>query len=190
MEPCSITYSSIHARLHNFMERLLGILHRIDAETIDDRVTVEELGDLVVRREDFQGPMDVIPVSDPNIFSETQRYAQLQAVLQLKGLFPPGSFKEPALLEQAMRLLNYPNYEDVLNTPLEAEERTALDENVVASNQQSQLEVYELQDHLAHLQAHVRFMSSPIFCANPLMAAPALPKLMDAVAAAGFKVLK
>jgi len=179
IEQGSITYSSIHARLHNFMERVLGILHRIDAETIDDRVTVEELGDLVVRREDFQGPMDVVPVSDPNIFSETQRYAQLQAVLQLKGLFPPGSFKEPALLEQAMRLLNYPNYEDVLNTPLEAEERTALDENVVASNPQSQLEVYELQDHLAHLQAHVRFMASPIFCANPLMAAPALPKLME-----------
>jgi hypothetical protein len=179
IEQGSINYSSVHARMHATMERILTILHRIDRDFMDDEVTIEELGELVVKREDFQGPMDVVPVSDPNIFSETQRFAQLQAVLQLRSQFAPGSFKDPQLLEQAMRLLNYPNYEDVLNTPLEAEERNAVEENAVAADPQSQLDVYEGQDHLAHLQTHVTFMASPIFCANPIMAPIALPKLFD-----------
>ena len=179
IEQGMVVYSAIHGRMHNAIERVLSVLHRLNGMYLDDKTEVQTTGSLVASRSDFNGPMDVVPVSDPNIFSETQRYAQLQAVLQLRTQFQPGSFKDPQLLEQAMRLLNYPNYEDVLNTPLEAEERTALDENVVAANPQSQLEVYELQDHLAHLQTHVRFMASPIFCANPLMAPIALPKLME-----------
>ena len=179
IEQGSVTYSSIHARMHAMMARLLAILHRIDARYLDDEETVEELGDLVVSRADFQGPMDVVPVSDPNIFSETQRYAQLQAVLQLRSQFAPGSFKDAALLEQALRLLNYPGYEEILNTPLEAVERDAAEENFVASDPQAQLEVYDAQDHFAHLEAHVTFMASPILCANPMMAPASLPKLME-----------
>jgi len=179
IEQGSLTYSSIHSRMHGMMERILAILHRLDAKHLDDEMTVAELGDLNVSRADFEGPMDVVPVSDPNIFSETQRYAQLQAVLMLRGQFQPGSFKDSALLEQSLRLLHFPGYEDVLNTPLEAEERNALDENVVASNPQATLEVYELQDHLSHLKTHVRFMASPVFCANPMMAPIALPKLLE-----------
>lgn len=179
IEQGSLTYSAIHSRMHEMMARILAILHRIDAQYLDDEETVEELGEEVVYREDFQGPMDVVPVSDPNIFSETQRYAQLQAALQLREQFGPQAFKDSVLLEQAFRLLNYPNYEEILNTPLEAIERTASEENIAASEPQSQLQAYETQDHFAHLETHIRFMSSPIFCANPFMAPIALPKLME-----------
>jgi hypothetical protein len=179
IEQGSITYSAIHARMHQTMAQLLAILHRIDKDFLEDEVTVEELGELVVRRADFQGPLDVMPVSDPNIFSETQRYAQLQAVLQLRQEFAPGSFKDNALLEQALRLLNYPQYEDILNTPLEAKKRNAVEENVVAPEPQTQLEVYDDQDHLEHMKTHVAFLSSPIFCANPMMAPVSMPKLLE-----------
>ncbi len=179
IEQGSVTYSSVHARMHQTMAQILEIIHRIDADFMNDSETVEELGELVVRNADFQGPMDIIPVSDPNIFSETQRYAQLQAVLQLRAQFQPGSFKDSALLEQSLRLLNYPGYEDILNTPLEAEERTAVVENAEAGNPQAQLKPYDTQDHLEHLKAHVTFMMSPIFCANPMMAPVRLPKLME-----------
>lgn len=179
IEQGSVTYSSVHARMHGTMARILAILHRIDAMFLDDEETVEELGSLVVKAEDFRGPMDVVPVSDPNIFSETQRYAQLQAVMDLREKFGPGAFKDNILLEQALRLLNYPQYEDVLNTPLEAEKRTAIEENAIAHDPQTQLEAYDEQDHLEHLKAHITFMASPIFCASPMMAPVTLPKLMD-----------
>lgn len=179
IEQGSITYSSVHARMHEMMRQALEILHRIDRDFLDEEMVVEELGDLKVTPEDFAGPMDVQPVSDPNIFSETQRFAQLQSVLQLRTQFAPGSFNDPVLLERALSLLNFPGYEDVLNTPLEAEELNPLEENVRAREQKTQLKAYPGQDHLAHLKAHVTFMASPIFCANPIMAAPALPKLLE-----------
>lgn len=177
IEQGSITFSSIHSRLHESQRRVLEILHRLDAEHLDDEETVEELGELVVRRKDFEGPMDVLPVSDPNIFSDTQRYAQQQAVLQLKSIFP-NAFKDNELLRRTLQLLNYPDFEEVLNLPLKAEQRLPIKENVVAREPLSQLKVYPNEDDLAHLKVHLAFMSSPILCANPMMANPALPKLI------------
>jgi hypothetical protein len=75
IEHGSVNFSAIHARCHASLKREMDILHRLNKENIRDEETVEELGELVVAREDFQGPMDVIPVSDPNIFSEAQRCA-------------------------------------------------------------------------------------------------------------------
>ncbi len=177
IEQGSITFSSIHSRLHESQRRVLEVLHRLDAEHLDDEVTVEELGELVVRRDDFRGPMDVLPVSDPNIFSDTQRYAQQQAVIQLKGIFPT-AFKDNELLERTLQLLNYPDYQEVLNLPLKPEQRLPVKENVVARDPQSQLKVYPNEDDMAHLKVHLSFMSSPVLCANPIMAMPALPKLL------------
>jgi len=73
IEHGSVNFSAIHARCHASLKKELEILHRLDAENMTDEATVEELGSLVVSREDFQGPLDIIPVSDPNVFSEAQR---------------------------------------------------------------------------------------------------------------------
>lgn len=177
IEQGSITFSSVHARLHASQARVLAILHRINGVYLDDEVTVEELGELVVKRSDFEGPMDVMPVSDPNIFSEAQRYAQNQAAMQMAEKFPQ-EFKLGPLIRRALMLMNYPAPEEVLNAPSEAKELDALSENVAASQPESQLKAFPVQDHLGHIKAHVHFMVSPIFCANPMMAMPALPKLL------------
>ncbi|MBV5332329.1 hypothetical protein JZU54_01885, partial [bacterium] len=60
------------------MAKLLGILHRLNAMYLDDVDTEEEVGEELASRQDFEGPLDVVPVSDPNIFSEAQRFAQVQ----------------------------------------------------------------------------------------------------------------
>jgi chaperonin GroES len=179
IEQGSITFSAVHARLHESQRRVLEVLHRLDAEHLDDEETVEDLGELIVYRTDFQGPMDVAPVSDPNIFSDTQRYAQQQAVLQLRGMFAPQSFNDEVLLERTLDLLNYPDYQAVLNTPTPAERRSAIDENMAARDKRATLKAYEDQDDLAHLKVHVAFMTSPVLCASPMMGLPALPKLVD-----------
>lgn len=177
IEQGSVTFSAVHARLHEAQRRSLEILHRIDATLVNDEETIEELGELVVYREDFQGPMDVCPVSDPNIYSDTQRYAQQQAVLQLRGMFPT-AFKDNVLVERSLKLFNYPDYEEILNVPQEPKEREAVDENLVARDPLQQLKVYDTNDDIEHLRVHLQFMLSPIFCANPMMAKPALPVLL------------
>lgn len=180
IEQGSITYSSIHARLHESQKRMLAIIHRINGVYLNDETTVEELGDLIVRRDDFTGPMDVVPVSDPNIFSDTQRYAQQQAVDQLAAnpVFAP-MFKAQELLKRTLALLKYPDYEGVLAIPGDPKQLDAIAENAEAGKSEVALKAYPEQDHLAHLQAHAHFLVSPIFCANPMMAVPAMPKLLE-----------
>lgn len=180
IEHGSINFSAIHARAHHSLKRELEILHRLNAEHVEDDETIEELGELVVRREDFQGPMDVIPVSDPNIFSEAQRYAQAQAVMQLSER-PDFArfFKADRLLQRVLRVLQIPWAEDIANLPKDPKRLGALEENYqCCAVEPSPVKAYVEQDDVAHLEAHLHFMTSPMFGANPLIAPLALPPLI------------
>ena len=180
IEHGSVNFSAIHARLHASLKRELEIVHRLNAEFLTDEEVVEELGELVVSREDFQGPMDIIPVSDPNIFSEAQRYAQAQAVLQLKT-DPQFAqyFKADRLLQRLLKLLQLPNPDDIATLPKDPKRLGALDENYeVCQEDPTPLKVFYDQDDAAHMEAHVHFMTSPMYGSNPMMAGQVLPPLL------------
>lgn len=182
IEHGSANFSAIHARLHNAMKHDLEILHRLNSEHLSDRETVEDLGELVVSRSDFEGPMDIIPVSDPNIFSEAQRYAQLQAVLQLKADPQFASyFKPDQLLARALKLLQIPDIDGIANLPKDSKKLEAMEENYVVSSSEEQrpLKVYEAQDDLTHLKLHIQYCTSPMFGANPLIAAGIMAKMLQ-----------
>lgn len=171
IEHGSTNFSAIHARLHASLKRDLDIQHRLNADNMSDKQTVADLGSLIVYRKDFEGPIDIIPVSDPNIFSEAQRYAQLQAIIQLKN--DPSFaqyFRPDQLLGRALRLLNVPDIDGIANLPKEAKRLTPLEENYTLGKQDGVLKVYKGQDHLAHLKSHIHFSTSPMFGANPLIA--------------------
>lgn len=176
IEQGSITYSAIHARLHASQMKVLEILHRLNAEWMDDEETIEELGSLVVSKRDFEGPMDIIPVSDPNIFSDAQRFAQLNAVMQLAEK-NPGMYKQDKLNRRALALLNFPDPEDVLNAPPEPEWMDAITENVTAALGKQPIKVYEDQDDHSHMMVHMHYLTSPIFVQNPMMAGVIQPML-------------
>lgn len=178
IEQGSVVFSAIHSRMHASQAKVMEILHRINRDNLEDEETIEELGSLVVKREDFQGPIDVIPVSDPNIFSEAQRYAQLQAVQQLAAQ-SPDLYNMAELNKRALKLLKFPDSDGVLNAPPEPKKLDPTSENAVAASGKQQLKVYPEQDHHTHLMSHLHFALSPIFCANPLMAMPALPALIS-----------
>lgn len=180
IEHGSVNFSAIHARCHASLKKELEILHRLDAENMTDEATVEELGSLVVSRQDFQGPLDIIPVSDPNVFSEAQRYAQLQAVMQLAAnpAFAP-YFKADRLLQRSLRLLQIASPEDLANLPRDPKRMGALDENyLVCSPEPAPLKVYGEQDDVAHLETHLHFLVSPMFGANPLIGSQAFQPMM------------
>jgi acetolactate synthase small subunit len=177
IEQGSITFSSIHARLHAAQKEVLSIMHRLNARHLSDNEVVEDLGELVVSNRDFQGPMDIEPVSDPNIFSDAQRYAQLQAVLQLSASAPQ-LYKQDELHKRALALLKVPAPETLLSVPADPEEIDALEENVAATDPLKSVKAYEGQDHMMHLKLHLPFMTSPMFGMNPMLSMPALPALL------------
>jgi hypothetical protein len=170
IEHGAVNFSAIHSRLHQALRRDMEILHRLNAENLDEAELGEDIEDFKVTRADFAGPMDVMPVSDPNIFSEAQRYAQLQAVLQLKAdpTFAP-FFKPERLLSRALKLLQIPDLDDLADLPKETKNLSALEENYALANDQQPLKAYRNQNHLAHLQVHIQFGLSPMFGANPLV---------------------
>jgi len=182
IEQGSITFSQIHARLHDSQMRELEVLHRLNRWFLSDKEVVEDLGDLVVSREDFEGPMDVIPVSDPNIFSETQRYAQMQAVIGLMNnpLFLP-MFKPDQVLDRALQLMGVPNREELLNIKPHAEDLNPVSENLMVALQEQPIKAFAQQDHMAHIQVHLSFATSPLFGANPAVGPKLIGPIMDHV---------
>lgn len=172
-----VVYSAIHARLHNAMQRLLSILHRMDAAYLDEKEATEALGETVATRADFQGAMDVVPVSDPNIFSEAQRFAQVQAVAQRSAAFPQ-LYNARKVEERILDTLRIPNAMELLAPGTEGDEADAVTENVNASLGKP-CTAFREQDHIAHLATHCAFLVSPALGANELIAPSFIPIMLN-----------
>jgi|21_taG_2_1085346.scaffolds.fasta_scaffold00527_11 hypothetical protein len=167
IEQGMVVFSSIHSRLHSAMARSFNILHRINSMYY----TQEELdavnAGLSISAEDFDGPSDVVPISNPAIFSEAQRFAQIQAIMQRASAIPQ-MYDQRAVEEMFLRTLKIPGSE-VLNPIPGSEDRDPVSENVAAAMGQG-IYVLPYQDHLAHLEVHLPFLKSPLFGANPAVA--------------------
>lgn len=164
IEQGMVVFSSIHSRLHNSMERVFKILHRINSAYLTDEDIEADVAGLDVRPEDFDGPMDVVPVSDPAIFSEAQRFAQVTAVQQRAAALPQ-MYDARKVEEMFLRNLKL-SPDDVLQPQPGEDDVDPVSENVAASLGRP---VYVLpkQDHIAHIQTHLAFLKSPLFGSNP-----------------------
>ena len=177
LEQGMVVYSAIHARLHNSMAKLLAILHRLNAMYLDDEKEQEEIGDEIATRADFEGPLDVVPVSDPNIFSEAQRFAQVQAVEQ-RAQAMPQLYNLRKVEERILDTLKIPNAKELLAPAIEPKEQNAVNENVAATLGRAVL-AFPDQDHIAHLKTHLAYMTNPVFGGNPLIAPSYIPPMLN-----------
>jgi hypothetical protein len=180
IEQGSINYSAIHMRLHHAMEKLLEIVCRVNYDLLDEEVVVEALGEEVVYRQDFKGATDVIPVSDPNIFSESQRYAQIQAVMQLMevGQAQGVKYNVQEVHRRALELMKVNDIDDVLPAQHKPVEMNAIAENVTLMLG-NDIIVFPHQDHFSHIEAHLRFATDPNFGASQLVAGKVIPKALE-----------
>ena len=169
-------FSSIHARLHSAMARTLRILHRLNAMYLDDADVKQEVGEVLATRADFEGPMDVVPVSDPSIFSESQRFAQVQAVSQRAAALPQ-LYNQRKVEERLLETMRVPNPSDLLVPPLEPKQQNAVNENVAATMGRP-IVAFPEQDHIAHLKTHLAYMTNPALGGSQLIAPTYLPIIL------------
>lgn len=164
IEQGMVVFSSIHSRLHNSMSRCFKILHRINSAYLTEEDIDAQAAGLEIDPSDFDGPLDVIPVSDPAIFSETQRFAQVQAIMQRAAMMPQ-LYDARKVEEMFLRAMKVPQ-DEVLQPKPASEDMDPVSENVAAALGRP---VYVLpqQDHMAHLQTHLAFLKSPLFGSNP-----------------------
>jgi hypothetical protein len=177
IEQCSAVYSSIHALLHQSQARLIKVLCRLNRWHFDEMRKGDIVADLAIEREDFNKNTDVIPVSDPHIFSETQRMAQMQAVLQRADAHAD-LYNAKAVEERFLKQLKIPNISELLKDVPAPEQRTLADENAAMSLGHPSY-AYMQQDHIAHIQGHLMFGMDPSFGANPFIAPQFLPNAIE-----------
>lgn len=177
LEQGSVVYSAIHERLHDAMGRMLRILDRLNGMYLDDEKLEQQAGEELAKRDDFDGVLDVVPVSDPNIFSETQRYAQIQAVAQRAAALPQ-LYNMRKVEERILETLKIPEAKELLNPAMEPTEQNAVNENVAATLARP-ITAFPEQDHLAHLEVHIGYLLNPMFGSNPLFAPTFIPGILN-----------
>ena len=170
-------FSAIHARLHYAMSMTLKVLHRLNSKHIDDEYIERVTGEEMCKAKDFQGPMDVVPVSDPNIFSDVQRAAQMQAIVQRAGA-APSLYNARAVEERFLAGMKIPDYKSLLAAKQEPIELNAVNENL-AMTLQRPVVAFPMQDHLAHIQVHLDFLSNPIFGMSQLIGPNLIPGMLQ-----------
>jgi len=170
IEQGAVVFSAIHARLHASQARVLKILCRLNRWHFDEMQKADVVTDLQISREDFVKNTDVRPVSDPNIFSETQRMAQMQAVVSRADLHPE-LYNAQAVEARLLKQMKVANINELLKDTPAPEQRTSVDENAAMFIGQPAY-AYLQQDHIAHIQDHMQFAFSPFF-GKSLFADPA-----------------
>lgn len=177
IEQGAAVFSAIHARLHDSQRRVLMILGRINRWYLDDQRKGDVVADLPIERDDFKRNSDIVPVSDPHIFSETQRIAQMQAVLQMSNAFPQ-FFDQKVVITRMLKQLKIPNVNELVPGSPTTDEMSAAEENAAMALGRSAF-AYPRQDQLAHIQTHLNFALDPALGSNPIIAPAMIPKVLE-----------
>lgn len=169
--------SAIHLRLFHSMSMFIRVLHRINRMYLDEDELKDDMGTVLAHRQDFEGPLDCIPTADPEIFSDVQRISQAQ-ILADRATALPQVYQiretELFLLERA----KIPNPDRFLVPAPKPEDMNQVNENV-AMTLGRPVAAFPQQDHLAHLQVLLDFMTSPVLGQNPVIASTFLPAALN-----------
>jgi len=168
LEQGSRVMSAVHKRLHYAMRREFKLLTRVMHESLPQEYPFSvEGGDQTIMAQDFDDRVDVVPVSNPNIFSQAQRIALAQAQLQMATQAPQMHNMQEAFrrmydalgVKDVDKLLNMPSNEEPVPKDPAQENIDALD-NV-------ELKAFYGQNHDAHIVSHLLFSASPIAAQSP-----------------------
>ena len=158
--------SAIHKRLHYAQKQEFRILARIFKENLPPEYPYEVAGGQKnVKAQDFDDRVDVIPVSDPNIFSMAQRVTLAQTQLQL-AQSNPQIHNLHAAYRRMYQALEIQNIDEVLPPPPQPEPLDPAIENARALMGEV-LTTFPEQDHDVHMRMHMGFMKTPLVSTSP-----------------------
>ena len=182
LEQGSRVMSAVHKRLHNAMRVEFKILARVMSESLPQEYPYSVEGaDATVMRADFDDRVDIIPVSDPNVFSQAQRIALAQTKLQLAGAAPElhNMYEVYRDMYDALGVRDV----DRIMRRIPDDEPTPKDpaqENIDAMDTVP-LQAFEGQEHEAHIMAHMVFGSTPMVAGMPAIAMALQKHIMEHV---------
>jgi hypothetical protein len=166
LERGSRVMSAIHKRLYQSMKKEFMLLSGVFSTYLPPTYPYDVVGgQRQIKQTDFDKKVDIIPVADPNIFSQTQRIQLAQTALQL-AMSNPGMHNLPAAYRSMYEALGVKDI-DAIMPPVP--EPAPMDPSVEHINALSGkvIKAFPKQDHTAHMKAHLAFMGTQIARTNP-----------------------
>ena len=166
LERGSRVMSAIHKRLYVGLKQELKLLSEVFASYLPPEYPYDVPGaSRQIKASDFSAEVDILPVSDPNIFSQTQRIGMAQTQLQLAQSNP-----QIHDLYQAYRsmyeAIGVKNVNAILPPPAQAQPLDPVLEEIAAMGMKP-IQAFPGQDHKAHIDSHLSFMQSNTVQNNP-----------------------
>jgi hypothetical protein len=169
LERGSRIMSAIHKRCYYSQKKEFKLLYQVFADYLPETYPYAVEGaDRTIKAVDFDGSLDVLPVSDPNIFSTAQRVTLAQTELQLAQSAPDLHNMKEAY-RRMYEALGIKDVDQILrkDTPVEPKDPAMEHADLLDGNL---MRVYEGQNHDAHIQNHLIFGTNQMVLGNPAMA--------------------
>jgi len=158
--------SAIHKRLHYAQKIEFRLISSLIRDYLPPNYPYQVIGaDQNIKQADFDDRIDVIPVSDPNIFSMAQRVTLAQTQLQL-AQSNPQMHNLHAAYKRMYQALEVQNIDEILPPPPQPQPTDPSIENARALAGEM-LQAFPQQDHDAHMSNHIQFMQLPLVQASP-----------------------
>tara|TARA_B100001123_G_scaffold327800_1_gene368749 strand:- start:8018 stop:10552 length:2535 start_codon:yes stop_codon:yes gene_type:complete len=169
LEASSKFFTAIHKRLHKSQRDEFKILASIDKDYLPQEYPYEvPLAERSIFQSDFDGKVDVIPVSDPNIPSNAHRMMLANMALQMAQQSPPGMFNTEALNRTILSAANMPNLDEILPPKPEPKPLDPVSD-IMAAVKGIPIAAFPGQNHDAHIQVKMAYLQDPMNGANPIM---------------------
>ena len=170
LERGSRVMSAIHKRLYVAMKSEFNLLAGVFKTYLPPEYPYDVVGGARnIKVADFDDKVDILPVADPNIFSQSQRISMAQTELQLAQSNP----KMHNLYEAYRHMyeaIGVKNIDQILPPPQEPQPMDPATENIQAMSDKP-FQAFKGQDHQAHITTHLNFMASNVARNSPIVMA-------------------
>jgi len=169
IEASSKFFSAIHKRLHKAQRNEFKIIAQIDYDYLPTEYPYDVPNESrTIFKKDFDGAVDVVPVSDPNIPSNAHRMMLANMALQMAQQSPPGMFNLEALNRTILNAANMPNMEEILPPEPKPQPMDPVSD-ITAATKGLPIAAFPGQNHDAHIQVKMAYLQDPMNGANPIM---------------------
>ena len=170
LERGSRVMSAIHKRLYVAMKSEFNLLAGVFKTYLPPEYPYDVVGGQKnIKVADFDDKVDIIPVADPNIFSQSQRISMAQTELQL-AQSNPGMHNLYEAYRHMYEAIGVKNIDQILPPPQEPSPMDPATENILAMSNKP-FQAFKGQDHQAHITTHLNFMASNVARNSPVVMA-------------------
>ena len=170
LERGSRTMSAIHKRIYSALKEEFKLLSGVFKTYLPQEYPYDVVGgQRTVKQMDFDDRIDILPVADPNIFSQSQRISLAQTELQL-AMSNPQIHNTYNVYRNMYEALGVKDVDSILVRPQPPAPKDPALEHIDAMGQKP-FQAFPGQDHRAHITAHMNFMSTNIARNNPMIMA-------------------